>query len=175
MKVLIVGILSFIAWSFFSSWFYTCKIRHMCGEETRTGIELVQENIVVTEVPEDTLVTEPLLSPENMKIHFDYNSADFTPGIDIVAYLQKGKQYLEANRQSVLELVGHADATGQAAYNLKLGLRRANSVREYFLQNGILPENIKVSSKGEMEPIADNNTEEGRTENRRVELTIKTK
>jgi OOP family OmpA-OmpF porin len=52
-------------------------------------------------------------------------------------------------------------------------MRRAKSLSDYFQQNGIGTDQIKISSKGETEPIANNDTDEGRAKNRRVELTIK--
>lgn len=173
MKVLILGFLSFIAWAVFSSWFYTCNIRHLCGEDKPAVIELIQEEVVSPEIKADTLVREKILPPVNSKVHFAYNSAEFTPGAEVRDFLQKGKVYLEENNQSILELVGHADATGPAAYNLNLGMRRAKSLSDYFQQNGIGTDQIKISSKGETEPIANNDTDEGRAKNRRVELTIK--
>lgn len=173
MKVLILGFLSFIAWAVFSSWFYTCNIRHLCSEDNPDVTEFIQEETISPEIKADTLIPEKLLPPENIKVHFAYNSAEFTPGSEIKEFLQKGKAYLDENNQSILELVGHADATGPAAYNLKLGMRRAETVSDYFQQNGIRPDQIKISSKGETEPIDSNNTEDGRAKNRRVELTIK--
>lgn len=76
---------------------------------------------------------------------------------------------LEAAGISEFTVIGHTDATGDAQYNSALSLRRAESVRAYLA--GVLPAAaIEVSGRGEAEPLATNETEEGRQANRRVEI-----
>ncbi|MNH40347.1 Outer membrane porin F precursor [compost metagenome] len=69
-------------------------------------------------------------------------------------------------------MVGHTDSVGSDAYNQALSERRASSVAEYLLSQGVAPNKITSEGKGESQPIADNETEEGRAKNRRVELHI---
>jgi outer membrane protein OmpA-like peptidoglycan-associated protein len=71
-----------------------------------------------------------------------------------------------------IQVVGHTDNTGNAAKNIVLGQQRADFAKEYLIRNGILESNIETSSQGPKVPIADNATEEGRTENRRTVITI---
>ncbi|ULC59601.1 OmpA family protein [Flaviramulus sp. BrNp1-15] len=71
-----------------------------------------------------------------------------------------------------VQIVGHTDNTGNAENNVVLGQNRADFAKTYLVSNGILESNIETSSKGPYEPIADNNTEEGRKENRRTVITI---
>lgn len=71
-----------------------------------------------------------------------------------------------------IQVVGHTDNTGSANANMALGQKRADFVKNYLVNNGILQENIQTSSKGQNQPIADNATEEGRAKNRRIEVTI---
>ena len=71
-----------------------------------------------------------------------------------------------------VQIVGHTDNTGNAENNVVLGQNRADFAKTYLISNGILESNIETSSKGPYEPIADNNTEEGRKENRRTVITI---
>jgi outer membrane protein OmpA-like peptidoglycan-associated protein len=71
-----------------------------------------------------------------------------------------------------VQIVGHTDNTGDAVNNMKLGQGRAEFGKNYLVRNGILSSNIEATSKGQTEPIADNNTEEGRAENRRTVITI---
>jgi len=70
-------------------------------------------------------------------------------------------------------LVGHTDSAGDASRNLVLGKQRADFAKKYLISNGILAENIISTSKGEEEPVASNNTPEGKAENRRTVVTIK--
>lgn len=71
-----------------------------------------------------------------------------------------------------VQVVGHTDNTGVAASNMKLGQGRADFAKDYLVRNGILSSNVEATSKGQTQPIADNNTEEGRTKNRRTIITI---
>lgn len=69
-------------------------------------------------------------------------------------------------------VVGHTDATGSDSYNQGLSERRANSARVYLLEQGVKPDRVEAVGRGESEPIASNDTAEGRQENRRVEIAI---
>lgn len=67
---------------------------------------------------------------------------------------------------------GHTDAVGSDEYNMKLSMRRAEAVRGYVVDGGIAAERIKLEGYGESKPVATNDTEEGRAQNRRVELRV---
>jgi outer membrane protein OmpA-like peptidoglycan-associated protein len=71
-----------------------------------------------------------------------------------------------------IRVVGHTDSVGTDAYNQGLSERRASSVVEYLLTQGLAPGKLTSEGKGESEPVADNETDEGRAQNRRVELHI---
>ncbi|CAL2102275.1 Outer membrane protein A precursor [Tenacibaculum sp. 190130A14a] len=71
-----------------------------------------------------------------------------------------------------ISVVGHTDSTGNANTNMILGQNRANEAKKDLINFGILEENIITSSKGQTAPIADNTTEEGRSKNRRIVVTI---
>lgn len=71
-----------------------------------------------------------------------------------------------------VDIYGHTDAQGDAAYNLKLSEGRASRVREYLVSLGIDANRLNSAGRGESQPIAPNDTAEGRTRNRRVELHI---
>jgi outer membrane protein OmpA-like peptidoglycan-associated protein len=67
---------------------------------------------------------------------------------------------------------GHTDSTGSDEYNLKLSQRRADSVREYLIENGISSSNIEAHGMGKDQPVASNDTAAGRQQNRRVEMVV---
>jgi OOP family OmpA-OmpF porin len=71
-----------------------------------------------------------------------------------------------------VDVVGHTDSTGPEEYNEQLSLRRATSVKNYMVEQGVDAGIIDVSGKGETMPIADNGTREGRAQNRRVEINV---
>lgn len=67
---------------------------------------------------------------------------------------------------------GHADASGKAAYNQQLSVRRAQSVAQALIGIGMPAQNIRTRGLGSTEPVADNRTSSGRTENRRVSIVV---
>lgn len=71
-----------------------------------------------------------------------------------------------------LTVVGHTDSSGQLAYNNKLSQQRAEQVKAFLLQQGLSAERVTAKGRGPAEPVADNNTVQGRAENRRVELVL---
>jgi OOP family OmpA-OmpF porin len=78
---------------------------------------------------------------------------------------------LKKNPAINVEIDGHTDNVGPAAYNMKLSERRANAVMKYFVDNGVEAERLTVKGFGLTRPAAGNDTKEGRAKNRRVELT----
>jgi len=72
----------------------------------------------------------------------------------------------------VVIAIGHADSIGSDAYNQRLSVRRAESVKAYLVSKGIEPNRIYTEGKGEKQPVADNKTRDGRAKNRRVEIEV---
>jgi outer membrane protein OmpA-like peptidoglycan-associated protein len=102
-------------------------------------------------------------------VYFDFDSYSIS---DIgIHQIDKYIEGLELVKGSILIITGHTDSDGPSAYNNILGERRANAVKEHFIQKGIIV-NYDVTSKGEEEPMALNSTEQGRKSNRRVSVTI---
>jgi len=102
---------------------------------------------------------------------FDFDKATLKPGAiaaldDLVAKLKS------ATVLNGVLITGHTDGLGSVAYNEKLSLRRAETVRDYLTAHGVAADKLKVAGKGKSEPIADNKTEDGRAKNRRVEVEV---
>jgi outer membrane protein OmpA-like peptidoglycan-associated protein len=73
---------------------------------------------------------------------------------------------------SDLMIVGHTDAVGSESYNEDLSERRAEAARRFLVAQGVSADRIRTAGRGELEPIASNDSEAGRQENRRVEVAI---
>lgn len=71
-----------------------------------------------------------------------------------------------------IDVVGHTDSTGPDDYNMALSVRRAQAVADYIISEGVDASIIDVSGEGENNPIASNDTREGRAENRRVDVNV---
>lgn len=107
-------------------------------------------------------------------IHFAFGKATLTPSsfptLDRVAELVSGSP-----QKILISVEGHTDAIGSDENNLKLSLARARAVYQYLMRKGVSPDKLRFEGFGERHPLADNDTEEGRAKNRRVEFLIKDK
>lgn len=101
---------------------------------------------------------------------FETGKAQLKPGA--VDRLRPLAGYLQANPQVRVRIDGHTDAQGSDAYNQQLSNARANAVRQALASAGIDPGRIEAIGHGEANPIADNRTDAGRQQNRRVEVTL---
>jgi outer membrane protein OmpA-like peptidoglycan-associated protein len=122
-----------------------------------TGVEVVRMGDNLT-----------LSMPGNVTFAFD--SAKLNPQFDPV--LDKLAQTLVEYNKTVIQIAGHTDSTGSHAYNMKLSEQRANSVKTYLVGRGVPANRLVTIGAGPDYPIASNDTEEGRAQNRRVEITI---
>ncbi|MGE0881631.1 MAG: OmpA family protein [Acidimicrobiia bacterium] len=104
-------------------------------------------------------------------IEFATNSADITP--ESTAILDRAAQYILATPDSIsVEVGGHTDNIGSASANLALSQRRADAVRTYLIGKGVNPARLTAVGFGLTQPIADNSTEAGRQQNRRIQFTV---
>ncbi len=122
-----------------------------------TGVEVVRMGDNLT-----------LSMPGNVTFAFD--SAKLNPEFDPV--LDKLAQTLSEYNKTVIQIAGHTDSTGSHAYNMKLSLQRADSVKAFLEGRGVPAARLVTIGAGPDYPIASNDTEEGRAQNRRVEITI---
>ena len=113
------------------------------------------DNLVVT-LPQDIL--------------FAVDSATLTGGLqsDLTALAASLNRYPD----TTVNVVGHTDNTGEAAYNQNLSQRRAQSVASVLINGGVSPSRVRSLGAGEDRPVASNLTPEGRAQNRRVEIVI---
>ncbi len=100
---------------------------------------------------------------------FDIDSAELNSSARRI--LSQVAQQVVANPNAVINLEGHADATGDANYNMSLSNRRADSVAKFLVAQGVRQSQlVDIGAYGETVPVQDNNTNTGRAANRRVEL-----
>ena len=79
---------------------------------------------------------------------------------------------VKAINLEVVIAIGHTDSIGSDAYNQKLSVRRAESVKAYLVSKGVEPNRVYTEGKGEKQPVASNKTKDGRQKNRRVEIEV---
>jgi OOP family OmpA-OmpF porin len=103
-------------------------------------------------------------------VQFESNSSELTAGSGEA--LDKAVAAMNKYDHLRIEIQAHTDSMGDAGYNQSLSQKRAESVRDYMVDEGIAADRMEVKGYGETKPVADNNTREGRAANRRVELKI---
>ena len=103
-----------------------------------------------------------------------FASGDSVLGRDAQPTIAKVVQVMEFYDGDPIEIVGHTDSVGSDALNQSLSLARAESVVEALIDGGAAESLLTPTGRGETEPIADNDTDEGRAQNRRVEVFIET-
>ena len=101
---------------------------------------------------------------------FAFNKFDISPKAQTI--LNDIATWLKKNPQMKCELSGHTDGKGSVAYNQKLSEQRAQAVYDYLVKAGVSSDNLTWKGYGKSEPIATNDTAEGRQLNRRVELRL---
>ena len=101
--------------------------------------------------------------------YFDFDSAKLKPAM-MSALDDVAEKVKLSNGDERLAVIGHTDSTGPDAYNLGLSERRAQAVADYLVGQGVAADHITASGAGESQPVADNDTKEGRAMNRRVEI-----
>ena len=116
----------------------------------------------------DGCEVEAVISLEG--VHFDFDQATLRP--EAIAILDKAAGLLETQASVVVEVAGHTDSVGSEAYNQGLSERRAEAVKDYLESQGITATRLTARGYGEAQPVASNDTEAGRAQNRRVELIV---
>ena len=127
------------------------------GEVDVAGVEVVRQGDNIT-----------LDMPS--AITFGFDSSSLNPAFH--GTLDRLASTMNEYGQTIIEIAGHTDSVGTDSYNQTLSVQRAQAVANYLMARGVNRERIIVTGAGESRPVASNDTEAGRAENRRVEITI---
>jgi outer membrane protein OmpA-like peptidoglycan-associated protein len=133
-------------------------------QEADLRAQIGNDNVTIRNTGDRLIVTLP------QDILFATDSATLRP--DLQRDLRTVGQNLLAYPNTTVQVIGHTDNTGDAAYNLNLSRQRAQSVANIMMNEGVPSFRIQSIGRGEDQPIASNLTPEGRAQNRRVEIII---
>ncbi|RUR30100.1 OmpA family protein [Vreelandella andesensis] len=103
-------------------------------------------------------------------VTFGFDSADLTS--EARNSLNQVANVLTEYQDTRVNIAGHTDSTGDASYNQRLSERRAQSVGNYLSQNGVSTARLNTMGYGANQPVASNDSDQGRAQNRRVEITL---
>jgi outer membrane protein OmpA-like peptidoglycan-associated protein len=137
---------------------------YMDRQEAKLRAQLQGTGVSVTRSGDNIILNMP------GNVTFQTNSADINAGFYQV--LNSVALVLKEFDKTVVDVAGHADSTGDEAKNMELSQRRASSVSSYLGAQGVSSQRLITVGYGETRPIASNDTPEGRTQNRRVEITL---
>jgi len=156
---------------------YAAELTNLWVLTYRTGEEIPQDSVQVAIVDRQkrrlVYQTIPIVAIGRKFIleHllFATNEAtlpDSIPELDLIA------RFLQRRPEVVIRIEGHTDNRGTPAYNYRLSRRRSENVRQYLLRRGVPERQLQIAAFGASRPIADNETDFGRSLNRRVEIVI---
>jgi outer membrane protein OmpA-like peptidoglycan-associated protein len=142
----------------------------VAGGSVGLYLDKQRKELEAAKVAEVKQTENGLLLQMKNDILFDVNSDTVKPqGLEDLAKMGDILAKYSDNR---VQIQGHTDSTGDAAYNQKLSERRANAVKTALVARGVQETQVFVTGFGKTKPIADNSTADGRAKNRRVELHI---
>jgi outer membrane protein OmpA-like peptidoglycan-associated protein len=137
---------------------------YMDQQEAELRRQLEGTGVGITRVGDEIVLNMP------GNITFETNSSDLKP--QFFSVLDSVALVAQKFDQTVVEVTGHTDSTGSAAYNQTLSEQRAATVATYLNNRGIDRQRLLAFGRGLTQPIADNATAEGRALNRRVEIRL---
>jgi peptidoglycan-associated lipoprotein len=121
--------------------------------------------------PKPTVSAETLFKQNVQSIYFDYDQSELRP--DQLTRLKANSEWLKVHRDLEFSIEGHCDERGTEEYNLGLGDRRANRIKEYLIQQGIEISKVNTVSYGEERPACRETTEDCYQRNRRAEFVLR--
>ena len=136
------------------------------NEKYNKGIAMMFRN-----VSEDNIAAIEA-SITNKTLYAEFGAAEFKADRTLKGYAFELKNYLNKYPNKSVIVTGHTDSKGNAGANYNLGLKRAKQVVDFLISQGVAKVKIKSLSQGEKNPIATNDTDEGRAKNRRITIDV---
>jgi outer membrane protein OmpA-like peptidoglycan-associated protein len=139
--------------------------KHMQDKKVAMERATMGSGVQVSQTPDNQL---KLNIPSD--VSFDTGRADIKPNMRPI--LDQFATGLSSQPNAEIRIIGHTDNTGPDSVNDPLSVQRAQAARQYLAARGVDPARIVIAGRGEREPVADNSTEGGRAQNRRVEIFL---
>jgi type IX secretion system PorP/SprF family membrane protein len=146
------------------------KVKSSPKEDLSTRLKQKQDS-VITQANAGHVSHEPLVL-EKATLHFNFEFNSTTLDENATEYLDGLAKALIDNPELKIKLIGHTDNVGSEKFNLRLSIHRAKTLKDYLVEKGVDSGRIDAEGKGMTEPLNKNETEQDRSKNRRVELTI---
>jgi len=146
------------------------SIDDILEEDPAFLIDEIKKSIVINDslsgTKNATLISSRVFYPE-------YDRTDLILNKELIEYAGELKEYLIENPEKKVTIIGHTDNIGNAQDNFQSGLRKSRQIKWYFTaRRGITRSKVTATSRGEAEPIANNNNASGRKKNNRIEIIV---
>ena len=171
-----------VAWICIASYWYVCKVRNNCGDEVQVPLSEMKDDISTEdsdavstpdmETDSVAIALEYLNSIGTKKYYFEFASSKLNAANEDEKYFTSLSYFLTNTPGSTVTVEGHACSRGSKQANDRFSKLRAETVKQYLIGKGIAGEQIFPEWKGDTDPAASNDTEDGRKLNRRVEINI---
>lgn len=132
-----------------------------------TPVPVMTDTVTKAAMPEEQILLAPI------DVYFEANKTGITKTPEVEMFLADAKKYFEKYPEKILQITGHSDSDGSDELNQRLSERRAEQTKAYFVKEGIKSSQIMTDGKGEKEPLASNDTAEGKAQNRRSTIRLK--
>jgi outer membrane protein OmpA-like peptidoglycan-associated protein len=176
-KYLPLALLATIGWFGGGAYWYTCKLQKVC-ETKKTATAVVKQTPTPTPTPtpapapapKPAVVTPSVANPGIQQVFFSPDSASFLDSADSNAKINKITEYLKANANATVKITGFTATAPSALDTISLGQNRADAVKAVFINAGIAASRITTDTKGNTNPVGDNATASGQSQNRRADI-----
>lgn len=139
-----------------------------CSDDKKAPVEPVKPT--AAEAPATPPPPPPSTELKTEPVYFGFD--DYTLNSDAQSKLTAMADAMKANKSAVVQIEGHCDERGTIEYNLALGERRAQSVKNFLTQLGVEGARLSTISYGEEKPVAQGHTEDAWSKNRRAEFVL---
>lgn len=153
----------------------SCKSKKLITKATPPAQPVDQSAPVQKAVPPPPPQKQETPVPEKPDFNFSNIQFDFNSSVlktDAIQYLDHVAEEMKKDASAKFVLNGYASSEGTPQHNMTLSEDRANAVKQYLMNAGINADNLSAKGYGETDPLAPNDTEEGRIKNRRVEIKL---
>lgn len=153
---------------------YSCKTKKMVAKPDPAPVAKPTPPPVEEKKPEPVKETEAPAAEEKPNYNFENIQFEFNSFVLKTAsfpVLDKVVTEIKKNPSVKFVLNGHSSAEGTPEHNMSLSVDRANAVKSYLINAGIDPNRFTIKGHGDKDPVSSNSTEEGRTLNRRVQIS----
>jgi outer membrane protein OmpA-like peptidoglycan-associated protein len=177
MKRTLLPLLILLLWFLGCLWWWSCRCnpcKKCCAEASLTdSITTAVVSTPTIDTLKHAVSTEEQVLFKPLEVYFATGQSSIKKDSAVTNFLTLAKAYLAKHPDEKMLVTGHTDGDGSEESNVKLSLKRANKMQGFLVSEGFTAAQMETTGKGEAEPLAPNDTQEGKDKNRRVTVILK--